>query len=161
MRDYDEILIALRRITRAIDIQSRRLHKSTGLTTSQLLVLQAISKLSIPTPSAVAKEVLLSHATVTTILDRMVKHGLVTRERGSTDRRTVQILLTSDAREKLAQAPELLQAGFLREYRKLPDWQGNMLVASLQHIAEMMDASDIDASPILVTGALGKADNAV
>ena len=33
-----------------------------------------------------------------------------------------------------------------------------MLVASLQHIAEMMDASDIDASPILVTGDLGKAN---
>ena len=159
MREYDDILIALRRITRAIDIQSRRLLKSTGLTTSQLLVLQAINKLNHPTPSAIAKEVLLSQATVTTIVDRMVGHSLVTRERGSTDRRTVTILLTDDAREKLAQAPELLQAGFLREFRKLPDWQRNMLIASLQHIAEMMDASDIDASPILVTGELGKTDN--
>ena len=89
----------------------------------------------------------------------MVGHSLVTRERGSTDRRTVTILLTDDAREKLAQAPELLQAGFLREFRKLPDSQRNMLIASLQHIAELMDASDIDASPILVTGELGKTDN--
>ena len=158
MRDHEEILVALRRITRAIDIQSRRLLKSTGLTTSQLLVLQAIDKLSMPTPSAVAKEVLLSQATVTTIVDRMVGHGLVTRERGSTDRRTVKILLTDAAREKLEQAPELLQAGFRREYSKLPDWERNMLGASLQHIAEMMDASDIDASPILVTGDLGKAN---
>ncbi|MBJ38114.1 MAG: transcriptional regulator [Gammaproteobacteria bacterium] len=160
MRDHEEILIALRRITRAIDIQSRRLLKSTGLTTSQLLILQAIEKLSNPTPSAVAKEVLLAQATVTTIVDRMVSHGLVTRERGTTDRRTVTILLTEDAREKLAQAPELLQAGFRREYSKLPDWQRHMLVASLQHIAELMDASEIDASPILVTGDLGKANNA-
>ena len=159
MRDYDDILIALRRITRAIDIQSRRLLKSTGLTTSQLLVLQAIYKLIHPTASAIAKEVVLSLATVTTIVERLVGHSLVTRERGSTDRRTVTILLTDDAREKLAQAPELLQAGFLREFRKLPDWQRNMLIASLQHIAEMMDASDIDASPILVTGELGKTDN--
>ena len=55
MRDHEEILIALRRITRAIDIQSRRLLKSTGLTTSQLLILQAIEKLSNPTPSALAR----------------------------------------------------------------------------------------------------------
>ena len=45
MADYDEILIALRKITRAIDLHSKQLHKASGLTTSQLLVMQAILRL--------------------------------------------------------------------------------------------------------------------
>ena len=56
-KDYDEILVALRRITRAIDLQSKRLLKTTGLTTSQLLVLQVIDDLGSPTPSSISREV--------------------------------------------------------------------------------------------------------
>jgi len=54
----------------------------------------------------------------------------------------------------VSHAPELLQAGFLNEYRKLPDWQRNSLIASLQQIAYLMDAEQLDASPILDTGEL-------
>ena len=49
-------------------------------------------------------------------------------------------------------APELLQAGFLRQLRLLPDWHRGMLIASLQNVAAMMSADDIDASPILESG---------
>jgi DNA-binding MarR family transcriptional regulator len=152
LNDYDDILVSLRRITRAIDLQSKRLQKAAGLTTSQLLVMQAIDKLGSPPPSAIAKEVVLSQATITNILDRLETHGLVKRSRTSEDRRLVRIDLTDVGQEKLVDAPELLQAGFLKEYRQLPDWQRNMLIASLQHIAHMMDAEDLDASPILVLG---------
>ena len=114
--------------------------------------MQAIDKLGSPPPSAIAKEVVLSQATITNILDRLETHGLVKRSRTSEDRRLVRIDLTDVGQEKLVDAPELLQAGFLKEYRQLPDWQRNMLIASLQHIAHMMDAEDLDASPILVLG---------
>ncbi|MBO6798492.1 hypothetical protein [Maricaulis sp.] len=60
--------------------------------------------------------------------------------------------LTDEGLNAAAAAPELLQAGFLREFRKLQDWERGMLIASLQRIAEMMDAEDLDASPILETG---------
>lgn len=156
MNDYDEILVALRRITRAIDLHSKRLHKRTGLTTSQLLILQAVDRLGAPTSSAVAREILLSQPTVTNVLDRLEAHGLVTRERVEWDKRTRIVQMTDAGREALGEAPELLQEGFLREYRALPDWHRNLLVASLQHIAQLMDAEEIDASPILVTGDIGQ-----
>ncbi len=152
MKDYDDILVALRRITRAIDLHSKRLQKETGLTTSQLLVMDAIEKLGEPSPSAIAREIVLSQATVTSLLARLETNELVTRSRASDDRRLVRIRLTESGKEKLESAPEPLQAGFLREYRSLPDWQRNMLVAALQQIAFMMDAEELDASPILVVG---------
>ena len=154
MRDYDEILVALRRITRAIDLESKKLEKATGLTTSQLLVLDAIHKLGDPSPSAIAREVVLSQATVTSLLDRLARNELIHRTRSQVDKRQVTVTLTEKGMARIEDAPELLQAGFLKEYRKLPDWQRNMLVASLQQIAYMMDAEELDASPVLDVGDL-------
>ena len=154
MKDYDEILVALRRITRAIDLHSKSLQKKTGLTTSQLLVMEIINKLGSPSPSTIAREMVLSQATVTTLLDRLTKNQLVVRVKSDQDKRSVAVDLTERGKALVSHAPELLQAGFLNEYRKLPDWQRNSLIASLQQIAYLMDAEQLDASPILDTGEL-------
>lgn len=152
MTVYDDILVALRRITRAIDIRSKKLSRVSGLTAPQLLVMQAIRKEGAAKPSSIAGEVLLSQATVTTIIDRLEKSGLVARERSTTDRRVVMVSLTEEGREKLLKAPELLQSGFIRELDKLEDWERSLIVASLQRVASMMDAEDIEAAPILEVG---------
>ncbi|MEM1380731.1 MAG: MarR family transcriptional regulator [Pseudomonadota bacterium] len=154
MPAYDDILVALRRITRAIDIQSKRLAKVSGLTAPQLLVMQAIRKQGQAKPSSIAQDVLLSQATVTTIIDRLETSELVSRERSTADRRVVFISLTETGRERLLKAPELLQAGFIRELDKLEDWERSLIVASLQRVAAMMDADDIEAAPILEVGDL-------
>ena len=73
MNDYDEILVSLRKITRAIDLHSRRVLKTSGLTTSQLLVLQSIDRLGNPSPSAIAREVVLSQATVSSLFGSTVQ----------------------------------------------------------------------------------------
>ena len=77
MNDYDEILVSMRRMTRAIDLHSKRVLKLSGLTTSQLLVLQIIDRLGSPSPSAIAREIVLSQATVSSLLDRLSKSGLI------------------------------------------------------------------------------------
>ena len=155
MKDYEELFIALRRITRAIDLHSKKLQRETGLTTSQLLVLEAVVKLETSTPSNIAKEVQLSQATVTNLVDRLERNGLVLRRKSTADKRAVEVHLTEQGRHMVELAPEPLQTGFLREYRKLERWEQHQLIASVQKIAVLMDAEDIDASPILTTGEVG------
>lgn len=154
MKDYEELFIALRRITRAIDLHSKKLQREAGLTTSQLLLLEAAVKLDIPSPTNIAKEVLLSQATVTNLIDRMERNELIIRHKSKEDKRVVEILLTEKGKQMIELAPEPLQAGFLREYRKLERWEQHQLIGSMQRIAVLMDAEDIDASPILTTGEL-------
>ena len=149
MNDYDEILVSLRKITRAIDLHSRRVLKTSGLTTSQLLVLQSIDRLGNPSPSAIAREVVLSQATVSSLLDRLSNHGLILRVRAEGDRRQMLAQLTDLGRERLATSPSPLQEEFLGKFRNLPTWEQHMLIASMQKIAEMMNAENLDASPIL------------
>ena len=152
MKDYDEILIALRQLMRAADMHSQKLLREAGLTTPQLLVMQAIEKEGNPSTSALARHIVVSQATVTRIIDRLESAGLVRREKLSTDKRVVNVGLTEAGKAKLEIAPEPLQSEFLGEFRKLDGWEQHMLKAALLRIAKMMDAADIDAAPILQVG---------
>lgn len=154
MASEDDFLVVLRQITHAIDLQSKKLLKQTGLTAPQLLVLHAVAKTGRAKASEIAREIVLSPATVTSIIDRLEKAGLLRRERSTTDRRVVDIILTPEGQTRLAEAPELLQAGFLREFRKLEEWERSQLIASFQRVAAMMNAEDLDVAPIMVVGEL-------
>lgn len=152
MTDHDDILIALRRITRAIDIQSKRLVKQSGLTAPQLVVIQALRREGEMSSGAIARAISLSQATVTTIVERLERAGLVRRRKSDADRRMVLVGLTPEGRAKAESAPELLQAGFIRAFGALEPWEQHMLISSVQRIAELMDAEDIDACAILEVG---------
>lgn len=149
---HNDVLISLRKITRAIDLHSKTLMKDIGLTTPQLLVLQQVGQTGRARPSEVARLVHLSQATITSIVDRLVKAGLVTRARSENDRRSVDIILTQAGRRKLDAAPALLQKEFLNAFDNLHDWEKTSLVSSLQRLATMMDAETLDAAPILELG---------
>jgi DNA-binding MarR family transcriptional regulator len=152
MKRVDEVLVSLRRIIRATDIHSKQLSKHSGLTSPQLLILMAISKLGDVTIGTVAKDVNLSQATVTTILDRLEKRDLVRRVRSEVDRRRVHAQLTEEGQKVVEDAPSPLQESFVEQFDKLPEWEQTMLLSSVQKLAELMQASDIDASPVLYVG---------
>lgn len=147
----EDILRALRRITRAIDLHSRKLAITFGLTGPQLVCLRALGGVENATPSAVAKEVALSQGTVTGILDRLAARQLVTRERNPNDRRLVTVAITDAGRALVEQAPSPLQETFTRQLAELaPSEQENILI-TLERIVRMMGGKDIEAAPVLST----------
>lgn len=149
----DQIVAAIRRIMRAVDLHSRHLAEEHGLTGPQLATLQAASRLGeASSTGALARAVHLSGPTVTGILDRLAKRGLVERARSGNDRRSVTITITPQGEEVMAAAPSLLQDRFRAELARVEEWEQTMILAMLQRIAAMMDAESLDASPILVPG---------
>lgn len=134
-------------------LRSKKLEKDTGLTAPQFIVLQALARHGGMKPSALSREISLSQPTVTAILDRLKRAGLIERIESTSDRRTLPAQITEKGRAVIETSPELLQVGFLKAFRKLPDWEQHMLIGALQRVAELMDASDVDASPILTAAA--------
>ena len=114
--------------------------------------MQAIVNLDMPSPSAIAREVMLSQATISSLLDRLERNQLIRRVKGNRDRRQTLIELTTLGCEKLKNSPSPLQADFIDNYRALPEWQRHMLIASVQMVAGMMNAETLDAAPILTSG---------
>lgn len=157
MTQIQAVLSALRRVIRAADIHSKKLTKTAGITAPQLLLMQAIDRhASDTTIGKLAKHISLSQATVTSIIDRLEARGLVTRKRSETDKRFVWLYLTDDGKRVLANAPTPLQESFIKRFTELQEWEQNMILSSLQRLALMMDAEELDASPFLEVGALDR-----
>jgi DNA-binding MarR family transcriptional regulator len=146
--NMEDVLIALRRIVRAMDLKSKNLFKEIGLTTAQLLLMQTIIKNDDITIGCLAEHINLSQATVTTIIDRLENKGLLVRCRSTIDKRKVHVKLTADGIAKVKDTPIPLQENFIERVSKLDEWEQTTLLSSLQRVAHMMDAHDIDASPI-------------
>jgi len=156
LNSINEVLVALRRVIRATDLHSKHLAKTTGLTSPQILLLQTIRDKGEVTIGELANKMSLSQATVTTILDRLEKRGLVYRERSTQDKRKVHAYLTDEGFEMLKGAPMPLQEQFARQFSDLHEWEQTMIISSLQRVAQMMDAQHIDASPVLDIGKLDR-----
>ena len=147
----DQILAALRRIVRAIDLHSSRLREVSGLTGPQLVALREATRLGEVPVSVLARSIHLSHPTVTGILHRLEKQGLVERARDPSDRRRLTVRVTREGEAVLEEAPSPLQDRLRTELTKLEEWERTQLLAMLQRAAAMMDAEDLDAAPILTT----------
>lgn len=149
MDTCDKVLISLRQIIRAIDLHSKRLEREVGLTGPQLLVTKLVGSHGEVTAGMIAKEVSLSQATVTSIIDRLELKGLLQRERSLFDKRKVMVTLTNKGEEALHRAPALLQESFISTFSHLEGWEQTLILSSLQRVANMMNAVDLDAAPLL------------
>jgi len=149
-------LRAIRRILRAADQGGRRLAMETGLTPSQLLVLQEIERRGETTPSTIAASLQFGQATVTNIVDRLTAVGFVTRRRSDRDKRQILLQLTAPGRAILDAAPDLLQQRFRDRYAALPAWEQAMILAALERLSVILDAANIDAAPLIDTGQIDR-----
>lgn len=146
------IFKALRRIVRAIDLRSREISRTSGLTIPQTVVLQAIRDLGEVTTKALSERADLSPATVVTILDRLEERRLVVRYRSESDRRIVHARLSEDGIALLERAPPLLTQEFEAAFARADPADQRRLAEAAEEIAALMNASRIDAAPILTTG---------
>ncbi|PQM27369.1 MarR family transcriptional regulator [Sphingopyxis lindanitolerans] len=150
-------LKALRRILRATDRGSRKLAAATGLTPSQLLVLREVEAQDEVTPGAIAQRLQFSHATITAITDRLVALGLITRTRSDRDKRQMLLDATDEGRQRLSDAPDMLQEVFADRFAALPAWEQAMILAGAERLAGILGAEDIDAAPLLDAGLIDRA----
>jgi len=148
----DISLIALRRILRATELYGRELAQAAGLTAVQFRVLQLVSERGHCTATEISHRMGVSQATVTSLVDKLVRRGMVERQRSQKDRRQTNIVMTDKGQAAIARAPDALQQRYVRKFEALEDWEQAMLVAALERVASMLDAEDIDASPVLDTG---------
>ncbi len=145
----DDVLRALRRISRAIDLHSRYLSTTFGLTVPQLVCLRVIGLRGPMSPSQLATEVSLSQATITGIIDRLVVRHLVSRERSTVDRRGVTLVLSEAGRALVDAAPSPLQERFVEQLAELSAEEREIIRLTLNKIVRLMGGDALDAAPLL------------
>jgi DNA-binding MarR family transcriptional regulator len=100
-----QVMVSLRRNTRAIDLHSRLLLQKHGLTSPQLAALRVIQRTQAMSARTLARELGLRQGTVSGILGRLEKRALTHRTRGTRDCRNVHLELTDAGARVVEEAP--------------------------------------------------------
>lgn len=145
----DQIIVSLRQIAQAIDIYSRFLLNEFGLSAPQIATLQVLQSRESATPTELAELLHTSPPTMAGILQRLEVKKLVERQRDSPDRRIVSIRISLAGREAVQNAPPLLRDKFRSQLARLQPWERTQVLATLQRVASMMQADDMELEPFL------------
>lgn len=138
---------AMRRILRSTETQARALMTRTGLTPSQLVLLQKLDGTEL-TASSLAARLGVSQATMTVMIQKLEARGLIARRQCSLDRRRSWLSLSPVGQDALRGTPDGLQEKFASEFGKLQGWEQMAIVSSLIRVADMLDAEP-DAAPLI------------
>lgn len=148
------IILLLRQIIRAIELDSKKLSSQYHTTPAQILALRELASVESQTLAHLAKSVGLSSSTMVGVVDRLEKKGLVVRHRANTDRRTVNIIITNDGKDYLDNSPKLLQDKLTDNLGTLTEKEKKSILMSLEKMSSILNAEHIDASPVLDSGGI-------
>lgn len=146
MENSHKSLVLLRQIIRSTDIQDKEISRRTGLTPPQLMLMQTLLGNLRLTSGEIAKEMVLTQATVTSILDRLEKKFLIARIRCTVDKRKVWVSLTQDGVELMKGSPTRQQDLFVRHFEDIQKREQTSIVASLERIAFMLNEHNLSTA---------------
>lgn len=109
---------------------------SIGLTITELRILRSLSTNG-PSPMArFAADLYMTPASITGLVDRLEAEKLVERERGSDDRRIVNVRITQKGRVNLEVGLKLYKGFMARALKSLSKEEARELVSLLNKLAE-------------------------
>ena len=151
---YSEIMISVRKIVRAINLESKRVEKNFGISIPQLLTLKYLKeKPDYKTTMRSLREFLsLNASTVTGIVSRLETKGFIARLPDPSDKRSTPIVLTSKGDDLIKKTNLSLHEKISKNLEALNEEEYSAIVESFQTIINFLNIEGLDASPIITGG---------
>ena len=149
--DSTSILIKIRKIVRSTNLESKKIQKEYGVSIPQVLCLNYLktSKSYQATHKCIRDFLTLNSSTVTGIIDRLEKKGLVARLPKRDDKRNTYITITSKGVQLLDRIPPLMHDRLSTKLDKLNENDLNSIMDALDIIVDFLDVGSIDAAPVI------------
>ena len=156
--EYIDVLVKIRKIIRSINLESKKIEKKYGISIPQMMCLQFLSKQEDykSTASSIKGYLMLNASTVTGILKRLEARGLVAKLPNVNDRRATFITLTAKGADLLKEPPTTLQEKLTARLQRLSDPEIQTLNENIDLLVQLMDAEELDASPIITISEMNK-----
>ena len=149
----DEVLVSLRKIIRALNLESKRIQKEFGVSIPQMLCLNFLNQA--PDFQANTKQLseglTLNPSTISGIVSRLAQKGYVSRLPKSGDKRVSTIILTASGARLLKNTPKLFHEKLDERLSKLSEEQLFKIKDGLNLLISLLEVDKIDASPMLTT----------
>lgn len=148
---YSEIMSSVRKIVRAINLESKRVEKNFGISIPQLLTLKFLNETEgyKSTMKGIKEMLSLNASTVTGIVARLEQKGFVARLPDPKDKRSTPIVLTSKGAELLKNTQESLHEKISKNLDLISDQEYQKILVSFETIIDFLNIEDLDASPII------------
>ena len=132
----EQVLINYGRLAGMLDPNRLEVWEELGLTMSQLRVLHLLNMTRFALAGTVAEVLKVRPSTATGIVDRLVRQGLVDRQRDPEDRRCVRIYLTESGREVIGEIRQGNEALLSRLFRRFTAEQIEMVAQAFELITQ-------------------------
>jgi DNA-binding MarR family transcriptional regulator len=133
-------MASLRRIIRYLRVADREIENSSGLSSAQLFVLTTLADTPALSLAEIASRAFTDQSSVSTVVAKLVKNGLIVRKLSRTDRRRAELRLTPAGKRVLDDAPNTPQQRLIDGIRAMPPARRAELVRSLQGLVDALGA---------------------
>jgi DNA-binding MarR family transcriptional regulator len=130
--DAERAMNALRRLVRALRVSTAAVQRTSGISGAQLFVLRALVERPGQSLQDLVARALTSQSTVSEVVARLVRRGLVTRQAAPEDGRRAVLSPTPAGRALLRAAPATVQADLIEGLRRLSPGSLNALADALE-----------------------------
>ena len=149
--DYTEVLIKIRKVIRSINLESKKIQKEYGVSIPQVLCLNYLRQRPDfqATQNQIREFLNLNSSTVTGIIGRLEKKGLIARLPRYGDKRVSNIALTSQGDHLLQHIPPIMHERMSEKLNKFSENEVEAVSKALDLIISFLDIESIDASPMI------------
>lgn len=143
--DTTEIVQGLRRIVKALHTYSQDVRNAYGLTGPQLWALKTLQAQGHLSAGRLATALAVHQSSISILIDRLEKRGLVRRNPGQHDHRVVNLELTPRGATLAADAPEPAQGRLLHALEAMPAREVRSIRQAVDRLVQAMEATDVTA----------------
>jgi MarR family transcriptional regulator, organic hydroperoxide resistance regulator len=143
-----QIVSAIRRMTRVIYLDSRKMVKMIGLSNPQCLVLKAIDANGPSSLASMSRYLNVTPANMTGLVDRLEKKGLVRRTRKIGDRRVTIVELTDKGRPLSQSVPDPIEEKLVSGLKDVTPIDLRQIVDAFQKVVDLLDAKEVADAPL-------------
>ena len=143
-----EIVDAIRRLYRAVYIDSSKMSRQFGLTGSQSGVLRNLFAHGALSSADLSRKLYVTPSNITGVIDRLERKGLVERVRKEGDRRVALIMLTEKGEELSKSLPDPIEKKLISELADLEPEHVQLLSMALNQIINLIDTKGVEGAPM-------------
>ena len=143
-----DIVWSVRRLVRAVYLDSQKISKRYGLTGPQSAVLRNLFNNGPLSSADLSRLMYVTPSNITGIIDRLEKKQLVERIKKEGDRRITLITLTETGDNLSKTLPDPIMKKFITELADLEPEHVQLLAMAMNQILNLIDTEDIEEAPL-------------
>ena len=147
-RVIKDIVWAIRRLVRAVYLDTSKMSRQYGITGSQSMVLRSLLHNGPLSSADLSRKLYVTPSNITGVIDRLEKKGLVERIRKAGDRRVSLITLTGSGGELSKSLPDPIEKRFISHLADLEPEHVQILGVAMNQILNYIDTKDVEEVPL-------------